>query len=238
MMNVTLDYLTTRKSRDPTFTWEIIVVDDGSKDNTCKVVRGYADTNPEIRLLRQPKNMGKGAAIQAGSLHARGELILMVDADGASKISDLEKLEAKVREDGSANRERVAVGSRTEKGQREPLRKFLGLGFHGLIWLAGVRGISDTQCGFKLFTREAARVLFPNQHVQCWCFDPELLLIAQRRKMLVYEVPIEWNEIGGSKMKVKSMIRMATDLLRIAVFHRVGAWTIGAKTLGPDHAGL
>jgi dolichyl-phosphate beta-glucosyltransferase len=198
MLNETLPYLQARQSQDPSFTWEVVIVDDGSKDRTAEVVLRYASTNPEIRLLKQPFNMGKGAAIQAGSLHSRGRLILMVDADGATKISEFEALERKILECQERNKEAIVVGSRAHleggasKAQRTAIRNFLGLGFHLLIAMTGVRGIKDTQCGFKLFSREAARWLFPNQHIQRWCFDVELLLIGKKKRMPVAEVPVEW----------------------------------------------
>ena len=233
MLNETIDFLLGREQVDPQFTWEIIIVDDGSRDRTAQVAIDYAKKYDNIRLLRQPRNMGKGAAVQAGCLHARGKLILMVDADGATNISEFNALEEKLLELLSRNRMAVVVGSRAHlegigenKANRTKLRDFLGKAFHLLIWLSGVRGIKDTQCGFKLFSREAARWLFSNQHVQRWCFDPELLVIARKKKMEIAEIPVEWNEIEGSKMKVSSMIKMAIDLMRIAVFYFTGLWSV------------
>ena len=241
MLNDTLRYLHERETADPFFTWEILIVDDGSKDHTCDVVLSYARNNPQIRLLRQPVNMGKGAAIQAGSLHARGRLILMVDADGATKIDEFGELEKKLQELQLINREAIVVGSRSHldntpssKANRTFIRKFLGLAFHTLILISGVHGINDTQCGFRLFSREAARWLFPNQHIQRWCFDAELLVIGRKKGMGIAEIPVEWNEIEGSKMKVSAMFKMAWDLLRIAVYYRTGIWSIKMKADIPD----
>ena len=235
MLDETIEYLKRRQQENSDFTWEIIVVDDGSKDNTANLVINYANQYPEVRLLRQPKNMGKGAAVQAGCLHSRGEIILMVDADGATKIDEFGELEKKILELKRINKEAIVVGSRAhlegiDKANRTPFRKFLGNAFHTLILIAGVRGINDTQCGFKMFTREAARWLFPNQHVQRWCFDPELLVIGRSRNMQIAEVPVEWNEIEGSKMKFSAMIKMAIDLIEIAIFHRLGLWTVKMKS--------
>lgn len=235
MLDVTLEYLRSRETRDNSFTWEIIVVNDGSKDRTADIVIEYAKENPEIRLLRQPKNMGKGAAIQAGSLHSRGNLILMVDADGATKISELEELEAKIKLIENEKHEAITIGSRAhlngnDKANRTPLREFMGKAFHLLIFLTGVRGIEDTQCGFKLFTRPAARYVFANQHVQRWAFDPELLMLATKRGIPIAEVPVEWNEIElDSKINMLSIFNMAIDLLKVALFYPLGLWTIKIK---------
>jgi dolichyl-phosphate beta-glucosyltransferase len=232
MLNETIDYLEIRASADNSFTYEILIVDDGSRDKTADLVLRYAARNSKIRLLRQPQNMGKGAAIQAGCLHARGSLILMVDADGATKIEEFAALETKLLELQTINKEVIVVGSRAHlsgkesKAQRTFIRKVLGLGFHWLTVVSGVGKIKDTQCGFKLFSREAAQWLFSTQHVQRWCFDAELLVIGQRRRMEIAEVPVEWKEIEGSKMKVLSMVKMAVDLIKIAVYYRVGIWKV------------
>lgn len=228
MLDETIEYLEKRASKNKKFTYEIIVVDDGSKDNTAKVVKEYAEKNSHVLLLKQPHNMGKGAAIQAGCLHARGELVLMVDADGATKIDEFENLESEIKKLMKNNKEAIVVGSRAEadKANRTPIRKFLGWAMHVLIVISGVRGINDTQCGFKLFSREACRWLFMNQHVQRWCFDPELLVIGRKRGMKISEIPVEWNEIEGSKMKFSGMVKMAIDLVKIAIYHRTNLWTI------------
>lgn len=228
MLDETIAYLKSRQEQEPSFTWEIVVVNDGSKDKTKEVVLNYAKDYPNLFLLNQPVNMGKGAAIQAGCLHARGQLVLMVDADGATKIDEFGALETEIKKIMKNNKQAIVVGSRAQndKANRTPIRKFLGLGMHMLIVMSGVYGIKDTQCGFKLFSREACQMLFMNQHVQRWCFDPELLVIGRRLGMKISEIPVEWNEIEGSKMKISGMIKMAIDLIDIAIFHRVGAWTI------------
>ncbi|OHT06417.1 glycosyl transferase [Tritrichomonas foetus] len=234
MLKDTIDYLRNRQQNDSGFTFEIIVVDDGSKDNTADLTIKFANSNPEVRLLRQPFNMGKGAAVQAGCLHARGKMMLMVDADGATKISELALLESKYFDLYRNNQRVVVVGSRAlldgqMKADRTFVRKLLGKAFHILIYISGVRGIKDTQCGFKLFSREAARWLFPNQRIQRWCFDPELLVIARKKDMAVAEIPVEWHEIPGSKMRISAMFKMAMDLLKIAVFYGLGLWDIRMK---------
>lgn len=119
-------------------------------------------------------------------------------------------------------------GSRAnqEKSNRDKIRKLLGLSFHLFVSFAGVKGIKDTQCGFKMFSRESAKWLFRNQHIERWCFDPELLLIGRKRNMEIAEEFIEWNEIEGSKMKFSGMIKMFIDLVQIAVYYRIGIWSV------------
>jgi len=142
-------------------------------------------------VLRLFRNNGKGGAVRKGMVRARGRYLLMADADGATKASDLGRLMAelqKVERDGLG----IAVGSRAHleeaegdaKAKRTPLRKLLMWGFHTLITLMiGNTQIKDTQCGFKLFTRATARLLFPVQHIDRWAFDVELLFLAARNRV-------------------------------------------------------
>jgi dolichyl-phosphate beta-glucosyltransferase len=144
-----------------------------------------------FRVLRLFRNNGKGGAVRKGMVRARGRYLLMADADGATKASDLGRLMAelqKVERDGLG----IAVGSRAHleeaegdaKAKRTPLRKLLMWGFHTLITLMiGNTQIKDTQCGFKLFTRATARLLFPVQHIDRWAFDVELLFLAARNRV-------------------------------------------------------
>ncbi|KAK1312452.1 hypothetical protein QJS10_CPA07g00202 [Acorus calamus] len=141
-LDETMNYLQKRAARDKSFSYEVLIIDDGSTDRTTKIafdyVRKYKVDN--VRVIPLGKNHGKGEAIRKGMLHSRGELLLMLDADGATKITDLEKLES----------------------ERKWYRNFLMKGFHLVVLLAAGPGIRDTQCGFKMFTRAAARKLFTN----------------------------------------------------------------------------
>ncbi|CAB1333288.1 unnamed protein product [Coregonus sp. 'balchen'] len=143
----------------------------------------------------------------------KGKRILMVDADGATKFADVEKVEAGLHD--------------VNTKPRSLFRTFLMYGFHFLVWFFCVRGIKDTQCGFKLFTREAALKTFSSLHVERWAFDVELLYIAQCFKIPVAEVAVNWTEIEGSKLvPVWSWLQMGRDLVFIRLRYITGAWRL------------
>ncbi|KAF4082097.1 hypothetical protein AMELA_G00147760 [Ameiurus melas] len=204
MMEEAMDYLEKRQKKKPSFTYEVIIVDDGSKDKTTE-----------------------------GTLRTRGRLILMADADGATKFADIEKVEAGL-QDLSPKPENMAIscGSRAhlEKesvAQRSVFRTFLMYGFHLLVWFFCVKGVKDTQCGFKLFTREAALRTFSSLHVERWAFDVELLYIAQCFKIPIAEVAVNWTEIEGSKLvPFWSWLQMGKDLIFIRLRYITGAWKL------------
>ncbi|KAI5612999.1 dolichyl-phosphate beta-glucosyltransferase [Silurus asotus] len=235
MMEETMEYLEKRRKKNNSFTYEVIIVDDGSKDKTTEVGLGYTKKYGEdkVRVLTLMKNRGKGGAVRMGTLCTRGRLILMADADGATKFSDFEKVEAGL-QNLIPKPENMAIscGSRAhlEKEsvtQRSLLRTFLMYGFHFLVWFFCVRGIKDTQCGFKLFTREAAMRTFSSLHVERWAFDVELLYIAQCFKIPIAEVAVNWTEIEGSKLvPFWSWLQMGRDLIFIRLRYITGAWRL------------
>ncbi|XP_069046274.1 dolichyl-phosphate beta-glucosyltransferase [Lepisosteus oculatus] len=235
MMNEALEYLENRQKRQRSFTYEVIIVDDGSKDKTTEVALNYTRKcgADKVRVLTLTKNRGKGGAVRMGVLSCRGELILMADADGATKFADIEKVEASLK-DLSPKPENMAIccGSRAhlEKesvAQRSVFRTFLMYGFHFLVWFFCVKGIRDTQCGFKLFTREAALRTFSSLHVERWAFDVELLHIAQCLKIPIAEVAVNWTEIEGSKLvPFWSWLQMGKDLIFIRLRYITGAWKL------------
>ena len=161
------------------FTWEILIVNDGSKDTTATVAMDYVrrEGHERVRLLNLFKNNGKGAAVRKGAQRARGQFVLMADADGATRFADVDTLLAEVGRVVAPNGEGVAIGSRAHaagaegKAKRSPLRRVLMWGFHMYMSLmVGGAGIKDTQCGFKLFTRPSARKLFDVLHIErCVC---------------------------------------------------------------------
>jgi dolichyl-phosphate beta-glucosyltransferase len=233
MLNETLEYLDERQQREKHLTWEIIIVDDGSKDRTTEVGLEYVKKygSDRIRVLTLKQNQGKGGAVQQGMLAARGQYLLMVDADGATRISDLEKLEEKLRSieiDGMG----IAVGSRKHLeadaiATRKCHRNILMYGFHFAVALLCVRGIKDTQCGFKLFTRKAAQHLFINQKLRRWAFDVELLFLARQLNIPMVEVSVNWTEIAGSKLDpFNASITMARDLVVIRLSYMLRIWRI------------
>ncbi|XP_063300935.1 dolichyl-phosphate beta-glucosyltransferase [Pelobates fuscus] len=235
MMAEALEFLQKRQKAQPSYSYEFIIVDDGSKDKTTEVALDYSKRYgcDKVRVLTLTKNRGKGGAVRMGVLVSRGKTILMADADGATKFQDIENVEKELNRlkpwpDNMA----ISCGSRAHLEQesiakRSMFRTFLMHGFHFLVWFLCVRGVRDTQCGFKLFTREAALRTFSALHVDRWAFDVELLYIAQCLKIPVAEVAVNWTEIEGSKLvPFWSWLQMGRDLLFIRLRYLSRAWTI------------
>jgi dolichyl-phosphate beta-glucosyltransferase len=195
---------------------EIIVVNDGSSDDTARIVRDFAADNPQLRLIENPGNRGKGYSVRNGMLHARGEVLLFSDADLSSPIPEAAKLFESI----SAGAD-IAIGSRWLKPelqtQRQPPRRQLfGRIFNLLLRLVLGLHFKDTQCGFKAFTRRAAAVVFPLQNVERWGFDPELLYIAKQSGLRVAEIPVIWAHREGTHINpLRDGLRMFRDVLTI-----------------------
>ncbi|XP_028568452.2 dolichyl-phosphate beta-glucosyltransferase isoform X1 [Podarcis muralis] len=238
MLNEALDYLEKRQRQDPAFTYEVIVVDDGSRDQTTKVALKYTQKygSDKVRVLPLVKNRGKGGAVRMGVFSSRGEKILMADADGATKFEDVEKVEKGLESlQPWPDQMAIACGSRAHLeqdsiAQRSYFRTLLMYGFHFLVWFLCVKEIKDTQCGFKLLTREAASRTFSFLHIERWAFDVELLYIAQCFKIPIAEVAVNWTEIEGSKLvPVWSWLQMGRDLLFIRLRYLTGAWQLRTR---------
>jgi len=240
MLDECLEYLEGRSKKG--LTYEVIVVSDGSTDKTVTVAQRYADKFDTVRVLALVKNRGKGGAVRLGMQSARGSVLLFADADGATKFCDLEKLDNSMKDilgfdyescpDKAAEAQAVVCGSRAhleaeETAKRSFFRLFLMHGFHFLVWALCVRGIRDTQCGFKLLTRTSARTIFHALHVERWAFDVEMLYIAQTLNIPVTEIAVNWAEIEGSKIvPFWSWLQMGRDLGLIWLRYKIGAWKI------------
>ena len=195
---------------------EIIVVNDGSYDNTVEIVRECAAKNPGVRLLENPGNRGKGYSVRSGMLHAEGETLLFSDADLSSPIEEASKLFAAI-----AAGSDIAIGSRWLQSelqtQKQPLyRQLLGRVFNLLLRIILGLKFKDTQCGFKAFTRRSAQVIFPRQQIERWGFDPELLFLARKFGFRVTEVPVAWAHREGTRINpLRDGIRMFGEILKI-----------------------
>lgn len=206
---------------------EIIVVSDGSKDRTCEVVenliphQGKSGTEQEskitnLRLICEKINRGKGYGVKIGMLQAKGEFRLFTDADNSTSVDQAEKMWLYFDEGYD-----VVIGSRDVKGAvldpPQPLfRRFTGGAFRLVRKIiVGLWGIEDSQCGFKCFTKRAAENIFPKARISRFSFDPEILIIAKKLGYKIKEVPVYWKNDIYSKVKLKSMLKMALDLIKI-----------------------
>ncbi len=195
---------------------EVLVVDDGSQDDTVAIVTGFAGRHPLLRLIRNERNRGKGYSVRNGMLHATGEVVMFTDADLSAPIEEAERLFAAI-QDGAD----IAIGSRwLDRGRQtthQPLyRRFFGRCFNGMTRLLMGLPFADTQCGFKAFRREVAQTVFQLQRIERWGFDPELLFIALKRGYVVKEVAVTWGHDERSRISyLRDGIRMLQELVYI-----------------------
>ena len=204
---------------------EILIVNDGSTDDTAQIVQEYAAKNRALRLIQNSGNRGKGFSVRNGMLHSNGEIVLFSDADLSSPIEESIELFAAI-ESGAE----VAIGSRwirTElQIQPQPLyRRIYGRIFNFALRLVLGLHFRDTQCGFKAFTRKAAHTLFPLQQIERWGFDPEILFLARRYGFRTDEIGVRWSHRSGTRINpLRDGIRMAGDLLRIRWYSLTGKY--------------
>ncbi|WP_067467432.1 dolichyl-phosphate beta-glucosyltransferase [Actinomadura macra] len=193
--------------------WELIVVDDGSTDGSARPVRAAARRDPRVRLLRTPANRGKGHAVRTGVLASRGRLVLVTDADLATPVEELARLR-----DGLAPGFAAAIGSRAG-AHRHPLRLAPARLGRLLIRALAVRGITDTQCGFKLFDGGRARAAFAVARVDGWGFDVEILCLFARRGWPVAEIPVRWTHRPGSKIRPVDYAKVLGEVVLVRLRH-------------------
>jgi dolichyl-phosphate beta-glucosyltransferase len=204
--------------------FELILVDDGSRDGTSAVGRQLCE---ELRLIRLATNHGKGYAVRTGVLNSIGHSVLFADADGATPIAEIERLEDAVNRGAD-----VAVGSRAFRRegvrvQAKMYRHLIGRTFHQLVERLADAGVKDTQCGFKLFRSAVARDLFSRMRMNGFSFDVEVLVMARRWGYQVAEVPVNWTHQPGSKVRLTlDSLRMAADLFRIRAHWLRGEYDI------------
>jgi dolichyl-phosphate beta-glucosyltransferase len=212
----TLERLHAYLSKQP-LRYEILVVDDGSKDETCRVVEEHALRIPHLRLVRQLPNKGKGAAVRLGMLSARGQIRVMCDADCSMPPEQLPRLLAPIIGCNAP----ISIGSRYAEGAKTDVKQ----PFYRVMWSrlcnkviqrSLVPGIRDTQCGFKAFTAEVARDLFKHATINGWAFDLEILALARRRGYDIAEVGVEWKDDNRSRINpLKDMWKVIREALII-----------------------
>lgn len=199
---------------------EVVIVDDGSKDNTAAVVEKLAAEDPRIRLIRQIPNQGKGAAVKRGVLEAKGDFVIFADADGATPIAELDKFLPIAELGGDILVGSRKAGSGSVERNRNLIRSMMGFIFYKIVNFFAVPAVKDTQCGFKLFRKDVAMKLFSSCAEKGWAFDVELLYLAQLHGFKITEVPVNWHEVEGSKVNpLKDSIKMFVAIFRIRRRH-------------------
>jgi dolichyl-phosphate beta-glucosyltransferase len=208
------DYLASRQMSSVQV--EIIVVDDGSKDGTAAIAQEWARELPSLRLLSNGENHGKGFAVRQGMLEARGRVALFTDADLSAPIEEADKLLAAI--EGGTD---VAIGSRAMNralifGRQSRLREVAGMIFNAFVRLFTGLSFQDTQCGFKAFVRERSLIVFEQQRIEGFGFDPEILFLAKRHGLHTSEIPVRWAHDPATKVHViGDGLRMFLDLAYI-----------------------
>ncbi len=204
---------------------EILVIDDGSKDNTAEIVQRWMLAHPRLHLVKNPGNRGKGYSVRNGLLQAAGEVVMFTDADLSAPMEEAERLLAAI-VDGAD----VAIGSRWMDRARQTIhqplyRQFFGRCFNWITRVVMGLPFKDTQCGFKAFRREAAQTIFRLQTIERWGFDPEILFIARKLKYSVVEVPVTWGHDERSRISyLKDGLKMLEEMATIRMNSLAGRY--------------
>lgn len=204
---------------------EVLVIDDGSKDGTADVVREYAREHCCVRLVSNPGNRGKGYAVRHGMLESKGDWILYSDADLSAPIDECEKLLAAA----SLNNAEVCIGSRALdrsliQVHQHHFREYSGRAFNLVMRTATGLPFHDTQCGFKLYSARAAKIIFPRQQLDGFSFDVEDLYIAKRHGIKAIEVPVRWSNVEGTKVSLAAGLKSFSDLVKIRRYDLEGKY--------------
>ena len=214
---------------------EVIVVNDGSRDDTADIVRRFSQSNAAVRLVENPGNRGKAYSVRNGILQARGKMVIFTDADLSSPIEEVAKL-LQALADGAD----IAIGSRWVRPelqtQRQPLhRQFFGRVFNLALRIVLGLKFKDTQCGFKAFQQPAAQKIFSLQRIDRWGFDPEILFLARKFGFRVQEVPVAWADCGGTRFHpLRDGSRTFLEVLHIRWNDLTGKYD--APALGGRHS--
>jgi dolichyl-phosphate beta-glucosyltransferase len=207
--------------------YEVLVIDDGSTDDTAEVARAFV---PEgVAVLRQEVNRGKGAVLKVGVLASRGREVLLLDADLSTPIEDIERLRPFLADS------EVVLGSRAVEGseiqRHQPFyRETMGRIFNRIIQLLGVRGLRDTQCGFKLLDGNVARLLFSELRIERFAYDVELVWLARKHGYRVAEVGVRWADSPSSRVNpLTDSFRMFLDVLSLRLRDRRNGQTAPAR---------
>jgi dolichyl-phosphate beta-glucosyltransferase len=194
---------------------EVLVVDDGSNDRTAEVAASFADRIPNLRVLTNGENRGKGYSVRHGMQEARGEYVLFTDADLSAPIEEADKLLSALR------RYDIAIGSRALNRDlidvHESLfREFAGIIFNRIVRIVLWLPFVDTQCGFKAFRREPCRIIFEQQRIERFGFDPELLYLARHHGLKATEIPVRWSHSPATKINMmRDSIQMFVDVFTV-----------------------
>jgi dolichyl-phosphate beta-glucosyltransferase len=214
------------------YSWRCTVVSDGSSDRTNEIVNRFAAEDSRISLLAYTQNRGKGYAVRVGMLCANARLVLFCDADLATPQEETTKLLKAIE-----GKTQIAIGSRpladSDLEIRQPkLREFLGRAFNKVVQLLAIKGIDDTQCGFKIFTYEATQEVFSRCKLDGFSFDFEALMIARDLGFSIAEVPIRWRHQEGSKVSIlRDGPRMLRDLVKLRMSGKRSRLSINANSL-------